>query len=189
VQLTGSEGPLQPEPDDAYLVKRAQEGYLDAFEMLVQRHSAAAYRVALRLLGNHSDAQDITQDAFVAAWQGLPRFRHESAFSTWLYRIVTRRALNRLTRGRASLGADLLESIAARDADPAHRSERNDTIDAVGAAVLALPVAQRVAIVLHHFEGLSYADVATVTGSTVPAVRSHLHRARRRLATELAGWR
>src|ERR1039457_6789989 len=87
---------MQPrsEVGDAYLVARAREGYLDAYELLVQRHSAMAYRVALRLCGNHHDAQDIAQEALIAAWENLDRFRADSSFSTGLYQIVTRRVLN-----------------------------------------------------------------------------------------------
>ena len=90
----------EPAVGDAYLVARAQEGYLDAYELLVQRHSAMAYRVALRLTGNHHDAQDVAQEALIAAWENLTRFRAGSSFSTWLYQIVTRRALNKVSRGR-----------------------------------------------------------------------------------------
>jgi RNA polymerase sigma factor (sigma-70 family) len=73
----------RPEVGDGYLVDRARDGYLDAYEILVQRHSAMAYRVALRLCGNH-DAQDIAQDALIAAWENLARFKADSSFSTWL---------------------------------------------------------------------------------------------------------
>ena len=99
------------EVGDAYLVARAREGYLDAYEMLVQRHSAMAYRVALRLCGNHHDAQDLAQEALIAAWQNLGRFRADSSFSTWLYQIVTRRTLNKVTRGRAADSLDLLGDL------------------------------------------------------------------------------
>ena len=75
--------------DDAYLARRAQEGYLDAYAELVDRYSGLAYRVALRVVGNHHDAEDVAQEALVAAWQQLPNFRAQSSFSTWLYRIVT----------------------------------------------------------------------------------------------------
>ena len=88
----------EPAVGDAYLVTRAQEGYIDAYEILVQRHSAMAYRVALRLTGNHHDAQDVAQEALIAAWENLTRFRAGSSFSTWLYQIVTRRALNKVSR-------------------------------------------------------------------------------------------
>lgn len=180
---------MQQDVDDAYLVQRAQEGYLDAFEILVGRYSAMAYRVALRLVGNREDAQDVAQESLVAAWQGLDRFRADAAFSSWLYRIVTRRALNKLTRGRVDTSTDLLADVPDRADGPEQQTQRSHADDAVTAAVLALPLPLRVAVVLHHFEGLSYADVATVTGSTVPAVRSRLHRARRTLGVELATWR
>lgn len=182
---------MQPEPQvgDAYLVARARDGYLDAYEMLVQRHSAMAYRVALRLCGDHHDAQDIAQEALIAAWQNLSRFRAESSFSTWLYRIVTRRALNKVTRGRAAELADLLDEVADPVPGPAAQAERNLAVDAVTGALAALPFPQRAVVILHHFEGLSYAQVAEVTRSSVPAVRSHLFRARRTLGIKLEEWR
>jgi RNA polymerase sigma-70 factor (ECF subfamily) len=71
-----------PEVDDAYLVDRARAGYLDAYEFLVQRHSAMAYRVALRLVGNHHDAQDIAQESLLTAWESLAGFNADSSFST-----------------------------------------------------------------------------------------------------------
>lgn len=177
------------EVGDAYLVARAREGYLDAYEILVQRHSAMTYRVALRLCGDHHDAQDIAQEALILAWQNLDRFRGDAAFSTWLYQIVTRRTLNKISRGRAHDSLDLLGEVPDRDAGPAAQAERNFAADAVTDALATLPFAQRAVVVLHHFEGLSYAEVAAVTGSTIPAVRSHLFRARRTLGTTLEGWR
>jgi RNA polymerase sigma-70 factor (ECF subfamily) len=182
---------MQPrsEVEDAYLVARAQDGYLDAYELLVQRHSAMAYRVALRLAGNHHDAQDITQEALIAAWENLARFKADSSFSTWLYQIVTRQALNKVTRGRIADSVDVLADVPDPGPEPAVQAERNLTVDAVTDALAALPFAQRAVVVLHHMEGLSYAEVASVTRSTVPAVGSHLFRARRTLATTLDEWR
>ncbi len=180
---------MDDDVDDAYLAQRAQEGYLDAFEVLVKRYTPLAYRVAYRMLGNHQDAQDVAQEALTAAWQGLPRFRADAQFSTWLYRIVTRRALNKLTRGRTTDSLDLLDDLPDGVGDPAQRAERILSGDAVSAAVAALPLSQRIVIVLHHFEGLSYEEVARINRSTVPAVRSHLFRARRTLATSLKEWR
>jgi RNA polymerase sigma-70 factor (ECF subfamily) len=153
----------QPAVGDAYLVARAREGYLDAYEILVQRHSAMAYRVALRLTGNHHDAQDVAQEALIAAWENLSRFRAGSSFSTWLYQIVTRRALNKVSRGRAASSLDLLPEIADPAGEPATQTERNLAVDAVTAALLALPFPQRAVIILHHFEGLPYAEIASVT--------------------------
>jgi RNA polymerase sigma-70 factor (ECF subfamily) len=172
-------------------VARAQDGYVDAYELLVRRYSAAAYRVALRLTGNHHDAQDVAQEALIAAWANLARFQADASFSTWLYRIVTRRALNKVREGRTSASAslDLLPDAADPDVGPAVQAERNQAADAVTDALCALPFPQRAAVVLHHFEGLTYAEIAQVTGSTEPAVRSHLFRAGRALSKRLKEWR
>ena len=129
-----------------------------------------AYRVALRLTGNHHDAQDVAQEALIAAWENLARFRAGSSFSTWLYQIVTRRALNKVSRARAASSLDLLPDVADPAGEPAAQTERNLAADAVTDALVALPFPQRVVIVLHHFEGLSYAETASVIGSTGPAV-------------------
>jgi len=177
------------EAEDGYLVRRAQEGYLDAYAELVDRYGGLAYRVALRLLGNHHDAEDVAQDALIAAWQQLPGFKADSSFSTWLYQIVTRRALNWITRTRCAESLDLLGDVATTADEPARDVERGLTVDAVTDAVAALPPPQRVAIVLHHFEGLANQDIASITGSTVPAVRSHLFRGRRTLTKTLQEWR
>jgi RNA polymerase sigma-70 factor, ECF subfamily len=174
---------------DAYLVQRAQEGYLDAYAELVDRHGGLAYRVALRLLGNHHDAEDVAQEALVVAWQQLPGFKGDSSYPTWLYRIVTRRALNRIARTPAADSLDLLGEVMDPGDEPARDVERDLTVDAVTAAVAALPPPQRVAIVLHHFEGLTNEEVADITGSTIAAVRSHLFRGRRTLAKTLQDWR
>jgi RNA polymerase sigma-70 factor, ECF subfamily len=179
----------RPEVGDGYLVDRARDGYLDAYEILVQRHSAMAYRVALRLCSNHHDAQDIAQDALIAAWENLARFKGGSSFSTWLYQIVTRRALNKITRGRDADPADLPEPVADPGTGPAAQAERHLAGEAVTGALAELPPPQRAVVVLHHFEGLSYAEVAEVTRSSVPAVRSHLFRARRTLGKKLEEWR
>jgi RNA polymerase sigma-70 factor (ECF subfamily) len=170
-------------------VQRAQEGYLDAYTELVDRHGGLAYRVALRMLGNHHDAEDLAQEALVVAWQQLPGFKGESSFSTWLYQIVTRRALNRIARTKGADSLDLLIDVADSGPGPARDVERGLTVDAVTAAVAALPPPQRVAIVLHHFEGLANEEVARIMGTTVAAVRSHLFRGRRTLTKTLQDWR
>ncbi|MEP7022436.1 MAG: RNA polymerase sigma factor [Actinomycetota bacterium] len=180
---------VRSDADDGYLVRRAQEGYLDAYAELVDRHGALAYRVALRVLGNHHDAEDVAQEALIAAWQQLPRFAGKSSFSTWLYQIVTRKALNRITRSRPDSNADTTDEIGDSRHEPARYVERDLTVDAVTNAITALPAPQRIAIVLHHFEGLPNAEIARITGSTVPAVRSHLFRGRRTLTRTLQEWR
>ena len=149
-------GGMQPKPaaGDGYLVARAQEGYLDAYEMLVQRHSAMAYRVALRLCGNHHDAQDIAQEALIAAWENLARFRAAPVDLALPDR--HRRSLNKITRGRAP--TSWTSSMRQPTPSPGPRPKPSVTSPPtrVPADALAmLPFAQRAAVVLHHFEGLS----------------------------------
>lgn len=183
---------MAAEPDDDYLVRRAQDGYVDAYEELVRRHAAMAYRVALRMLGDHHDAEDVAQEALTTGWQRLAGFRGQSSFSTWMYRIVTRTALNRMRSGHPTDSLDLLAAadhpVDATGTDPADAVEQRATADALSRAIGALPPAQRIVVVLHHLEGLSYDEVARIVGSTDAAVRGHLYRARRTLAVTLSGW-
>src|SRR5690349_4907029 len=100
---------------DRVLVQAAQAGDLDAFETLVRRYQAPVYRIALRLLHSSADAEDVTQDTFIRAWRSLPRFRGESAFPTWLYRIVTRRCLDLLAARRPTQVLDVEHLDAGAD--------------------------------------------------------------------------
>ena len=136
-------------PDDAVLVRWSQQGHEDAFELLVRRHRDRAHRTALRLLGDRYGAEDVVQDAFVAAWQALPRFRGDSAFSTWLYRIVTNAALNRAQRDREVAHGDgrAVPAVGVRGRGPGGGGERGRrpgggggaavTVRATGAAGVA----------------------------------------------------
>jgi Sigma-70 region 2 len=103
---------------DRELVRTARQGDLQAFDELTRRHAARAYRTALAVLRDHDDAQDATQDAFLAAWQGLAAFRGEAAFGTWLHRIVTRVALNKVTRRRDTACPDDMSGMAGREPGP-----------------------------------------------------------------------
>ncbi|WP_433605388.1 RNA polymerase sigma factor [Dactylosporangium sp. CA-139114] len=175
--------------DDTMLVRRARDGCLDAYRVLVERHAPRAYRVALGVVGRHEDAEDVTQEALLAAWLALPTFRGDASFATWLHRIVVTRALNRSTRAARTRPLDAMPEPADPARGPAEQAEQHLAAVAVTEAVAGLPAAQRVALVLYQFEGLSYDDIAAITDSTVPAIRSHLYRARRTLATRLHDWR
>ncbi len=173
--------------EDAVLVAAARGGDSDAFELLVRRHQAAVYGLALRMLGSEADAQDAAQDSFVQAWKALVGLRGDSAFATWLYRIVTNRCLNILAKRRPT---DVLsdDHASARD-DPAEAAMGRERMHAVAAAVLRLGPDQRAALVLREFQGLSYDEVAEVLGVSVAAVKGRIHRARLLLMEELGAWR
>jgi RNA polymerase sigma-70 factor, ECF subfamily len=169
--------------DDAQLVRAAQAGDADAFEVLVRRHQERVFRVALRMLGDPVDAEDATQDTLIQAWLGLPGFRGRTAFSTWLYRIVVNRCLNLLAARRPAF--EIVEVSMAAVGEPAEEAQMRERLAAVVAAIVALPGEQRAALVLRELEGLSYEDIATVLGVSVAAVKGRLHRARGELARRL----
>lgn len=173
--------------DDRILLDAARDGDLDAFAAIVRRHHAAVYRVALRMLGSDADAQDAAQETFVRAWRGLGSFREESAVSTWLYRIATRRCLDLIARRRTTEQLGEVE-VAARD-DPAERTEQRERLEAVLRAISRLPGDQRAALVLREFEGLAYEQVAEALDISVSAVKGRLHRARLSVLTETVRWR
>lgn len=184
-----SNAPVDPEAD-AWLVGRARTGDGDALEVLIRRHRTRAYRIALRIVGNEQDAEDITQDVFLHVIAALAGFLGDSAFSTWLYRIVVNRALNHRQRHRTSSPLDDLPAAAV----PVERDGTEDTVVArhrIGAtarAVADLPDDQRAAFVLHHMEGLSYREVAAILDISEATVRGRLARARLTLLDRLREW-
>lgn len=179
--------PVAVADEDVRLVALARSGQTDAFEQLVRNHQTAAYRLALRLLGEPSEAEDAVQDAFLQSWRGLKGFRASSSFATWLYRIVTNRCLNRLRSRRWS--AQLLDDhVATTDTGPQEIAEGRAKLAALRAALLELTPEQRAAFVLRHLEGCSHEQIAQVLDISVPAVKSRLHRARVELLAMMGAW-
>ncbi|HEY6421883.1 MAG TPA: sigma-70 family RNA polymerase sigma factor [Pseudonocardiaceae bacterium] len=176
--------------DDLTLVVRAQEGDTRAFEALVRRHQRRLYRLAVRLLGNTSDAEESVQEAFVAAWRQLNGFRGEAAFSSWMYRIVTNRCLTLVRARRPVLALDELgEQADPEGASPEQAAEAHDRATALDRALQQLSAEQRACWILRELHGLSYDDIAAIVGASVDAVRGRLYRARCTLAEVMAPWR
>jgi RNA polymerase sigma-70 factor (ECF subfamily) len=173
--------------DDIHLVSAAQRGDLIAFELLVRRYGTPAYRIALRILGNPSDAEDVTQDSLLQAWQALPTLRDRRLFSTWLYRIVTNRCLNSIRARRAT--EVLPNEIEDETRRPNHVTEARRQLEALARAITRLTPEQRAPFVLRELEGLSYGEIAAVLETTVPAVKGRLHRARLALLEAMREWR
>lgn len=170
------------------LVDRAREGDEDAFAALVRHHQDRAYRIALRLTGRPPDAEDVVQEAFLHAWRGLPRFRQDAEFGTWLTRIVINRCHN---LRRAARPADPLP-----DHDPALSTPGADSLvveanrrNAALAAIADLPFDQRAPLVLQSFGGCTYAEVGRILGITENTAKVRVHRARTSLRARLQDWR
>ena len=167
-------------PADHDLMARAAKGDERAFRTLAERHAGAALRLARRILGNETAAEDIVQDALLRVWVNAPRWRPEAAFRTWLYRIVVNLCLNAKRRAQdLPLAAAEHVPDSAPPADAQLETRERDRRLAV--AVDALPERQRAAIVLTYQEGLGNAEVAEVLDTSVSAVETLLVRAKQAL--------
>ncbi|HWD06754.1 MAG TPA: sigma-70 family RNA polymerase sigma factor [Amycolatopsis sp.] len=173
--------------DSEALVAAAVSGEVAAFDTLVRRHTPMMYRVALRITGSPAEAEDVVQEAWLAAWRSLGTFRHESAVSTWLYRVVANGSLALVRRNRPTVPIETVppHEVPTDDGSPERQVVRAEQVDEVLRAIARLDVAQRVPLVLRELEGLSYEEVAEVLEVSIPALRSRLHRARVALLGQL----
>ena len=189
--------PLPQNTEERRLVDRSRRGDLEAFDQLVRLYEKNVYSTAYRLSGSYDDASDIAQEAFVRAWNNLKSFRGDSAFSTWLYRIVTNVFLDDRKRKRARPHRSLEEVMTLEEStvtrqfedptpgpqDVAEGDERRKILEM---AIKTLPEEQRVMVVLYHTQGLSYEEIAEITKCPMGTVKSRLNRARLALRDRLS---
>ena len=177
---------------DSRLVARARAGDAGAFEDLVRRHLRSAHAVALGVLGNPADAEDVCQDAFLTALEKLDECRDPKRFAAWLMRIVRNRALNFLESRALRQGEPLEEEALAAGAteagagdDPEWRAGQSELRERLLAALGHLPPSQREVVLLHDLEGWKHREIADLLGTSEGAARVRLLEARKRLRTEL----
>jgi len=192
--MLGPGGGVRREHPDEDLIALTLAGDQDAYRVLVERYSDFVFTVALRVVGSEADAEDVAQEAFVRAHKALARFRGDSKFSSWLYRITVNRALTHLKRGkRRPLTVEMtssprveaeVRSHSSGD-DPTRRVLDSEFAGRVRAAVAALPPRYRVVVTLFYLEERSYKEVAEVLGVPMGTLKTHLHRARAMLKREL----
>ena len=171
---------------DHALVRAAGSGDTRAFEALYRKHSRRVFAVVWRLSGGQAArAEDLVQEAFIRAWQALPKFRFESAFSTWLHRLAVNTALMdiRSRAGNEDRETDdsPLEIMATHDTAGQRTSQRID----LERAVATLPERARAVLVLHDVEGWKHEEIAAELGMAVGSSKAQLHRARNLLRTRL----
>jgi RNA polymerase sigma-70 factor, ECF subfamily len=171
---------------DSRLVARALAGETGAFEELVRCHLRSAHAVALGVLANPADAEDVCQDAFLTALEKLEECREPDRFAGWLLRIVRNRALD-LLESRARREGEPLERVAetASADDPGRDAERSELRERLLSALGGLPQTQREVVLLHDLEGWRHREIAELLGTSEGAVRVRLHEARRRLRAAL----
>lgn len=176
-----------PGPDEAFLLGRARQGELAAFETVVKRYQRRVYGVALRIVRAHDVADDVAQEAFVRAWRSLDRFELGRPFGPWVCRIAANLAVNHVRSPRAR-EEGLPEGYAeTRSSDPGPLGAVLDTEarQVLDAAMEDLSREQRAVFVLRTVEEMSYEEIAAALGISPGTVMSRLFRARERLARAL----
>jgi RNA polymerase sigma-70 factor (ECF subfamily) len=173
---------------DKELVRRVQKGDMRAFDLLFSRYQHKITNLVSRYLRDAEEVQDVVQEAFIKAYRALPRFRGESAFYTWLYRIAINTAKNHLvSRSRRPPGSDIeiedAEQFDGADAlretdDPESALARDELEAEILAAIADLPEDLRSAVTLREFDGLAYEQIAEIMECPVGTVRSRIFRAR-----------
>ena len=171
--------------DDAGLVQQSLDGNPEAFGTLVTRYQHVMYTVALRMLGNAEDAKDVTQDAFVKAYRQLATFDSRYRFFSWMYRIVVNECFNVIRARHPQEPLDLEFAGNGNPFDSALAVERHEQIEA---ALQRLTPEYRAVVVLRHFAGQSYGEIASALEIPEKTVKSRLYSARQLLGEMLLGW-
>jgi len=179
---------MSAKTDDQRLVERVQGGDKRAFDVLVLKYQHKIVKLVMRYVRDQAEALDVTQEAFIKAYRAIPKFRGDSAFYTWLYRIAINTAKNHIVamkRRPMEYDLDLQESGGyeshpqLRDLDsPERLVQRDELRETVQSAITTLPEELRTAIVLREVEGMSYEEIATAMNCPVGTVRSRIFRAR-----------
>lgn len=179
-------GPLPP--TDRELVRKARHGELDAFHALVDRHAPFLYGMALSMVGNTADAEDLVQETLTGAFRGLASFREESSARTWLSRILIRQVARHFRRSQ-SLRLRVLGRAQAPLPAKAAATTRSDIAMDVGSCLMELNPEHREVIVLRELQGMSYDEIAAVLEIPRGTVESRLFRARKELQELLQEYR
>jgi RNA polymerase sigma-70 factor (ECF subfamily) len=166
------------ELSEAALVEACLAGRAEAFDLLVERHRRPVYQLCYRFVGNHEDANDLSQDVFLRAYRGLRRFRSESSLKTWLYRIGVNVCLNCVSAKRLQsepIGEQQFVDVHAES--PSERMLKDEQAARVRAAIAELPPKQRATLILRTYNELSHQEIADVLGSSVGAVKANFFHA------------
>jgi RNA polymerase sigma-70 factor (ECF subfamily) len=181
---------------DQELVERAQRGDKQAFGLLVEKYQRKLARLLSRFVRDPAEVEDVTQEAFIKAYRALPKFRGDSAFYTWLYRIGINTAKNYLMaagrRAPTSTGVDSEEAESLAEGEQLRDINTPESLilsreigDTVNATMEGLPEELRTAIQLREIEGMSYEDIAQIMNCPIGTVRSRIFRAREAIAEQL----
>jgi RNA polymerase sigma-70 factor (ECF subfamily) len=171
-------------PSNEELMRNVRDGDLDAFEQIVLRHQAEAWRVAYRFTCDAAEAEDLAQEAFLRILDAAPRYKPIATFRTYFYRVLTRLCLDHRRKKRPIL-AERFPETADNANSPSRQASQTERDALIQAALDALPADYRMALVLRYFEGLSGTEMAEAMGRSAKAVERLLARAKSALEPQL----
>jgi len=172
--------------DEAQLIQQCQQGNLDAFKSLYELHKHRIYNIAYRIHGDYEDAQDSVQDAFVIIYKKINSFRGDSAFSTWLYRIVVNTCLNNIRKSKARRSKDFVDLSDAENVAEEVNFDKNKPLEIIlDEEIKNLPPGYRAVFVLYEIEGFSHEEISKMLKKSVGTSKSQLHRAKQLLQKRL----
>ncbi len=184
---------------DEELIKKSQLGDMDAFEQLVTQYEKKVYSIAYRLVGNHEDASDLAQEAFIKVFKSIKNFRGDASFSTWLYHVVSNVCRDYLRKNKLKTtsldepvifeGECLERQITDYSLGPNQIAEQKELQAYVQKLILQLPEDYRLVLVLREYMDFSYEEIAKEMNITMGTVKSRLNRARNMLKEKLLGER
>jgi RNA polymerase sigma-70 factor (ECF subfamily) len=188
--------PPPAEADDSNLIEQTLAGKLEAFGLLIQKHRPHLYRLCLRMLDNHEDAEDVLQQVFIEAYRHLGGFRHKSQFSTWLHAIALNRARNHLRARKARRTVPLEFKTKEGEEVMAHQwsetlptpdeiVEKRSDLEHVMQNLRALPSEYQEILLMHCVQNLTLREIAARLNRPLNTVKVYLHRARKELAERL----
>ncbi len=183
--------------EESRLIQEAQKGDVSAYDVLIRHYYAKLYGLVYNMTSNNEDAEDLLQEIFLKAFKSLPRFKGNSSFYTWLYRIAINRSINFIKRRkkRQTLSLDQVDGAVERDPDYVDLSSRESPFrdmkltelqEKLNKALMTLSEKHRTVVVLHDIQGIPHEEIARMLKCSQGTVRSRLFYARQRLQVELA---
>jgi RNA polymerase sigma-70 factor (ECF subfamily) len=179
---------------DQYYIDRTLDGDTNAFSVLVTRYQDFVFTIAYRMMKSRADAEEVAQDAFLKSFQSLSSYRGESKFSSWLYQIVYRKALDRLRSNKKMRSVELIEEMTEDttnddwrmiDEDALHFLEEEEKKRIIQECLMSLKELDSAIITFYYFEELSVREIAEITELSPDNIKIRLHRSRKRLFTLL----
>ena len=190
--------PAEADVSELELVQRCQDGDTAAFDQLVSRYRTRVFGMIYNMVHNEQDAWDLAQESFLKAWKSIARFRGQSSFYTWIYRIVTNVTIDWLRKKQIKGGgAEFNDEVQVREIDPAARTmpkadalphqrmEQGEIRERINQAIAQLSPDHRAVILMKETEGMQYHEIAEALGCSIGTVMSRLFYARKKLQTLL----